>query len=418
MATVQKIYTSIFLTCFFVSIAAPIFPGATGGMMYHVLLISLLPAAMLPWVLKMKIQFLLSFLLSFFIILVMTCAALINEDGVNIASFSSSLKIFYFGIYILMGYAYVSCSNRSVESFYNTYFGLIIVCIIVGIIELTVPSISYLLYKRESMEILDDKLSSIFNTTYHLAFFLFFGYLYYLQAFISSLQNSKGKLLPYFIMLIVIISVILLTQSRMFVMMAVLISAFLFFILMLNRINKPNVLLALTVIVIVVCGIFIAFGDIFATKFYYIVYGVDFLLSGKLDFSGDGIGSFNTRINQIIFSIEQIHDNPFVGVGSGKDLYLESLYAYLLYKYAVPGLVFYFVALYFLIKKINSILRMRISFKEEIFFKASYWFFLLSPFYFLSGPLFEVPKLSLFFFVLIGMVYGYDKSEKSNGKND
>ncbi|QMI05660.1 O-antigen ligase family protein [Citrobacter sp. RHB25-C09] len=418
MVTVQKIYSSIFLTCFFISIAAPIFPGATGGMMYHVLLISLLPAVMLPWVLKMKMQFLLSFLLSIFIVLVMTCAALANEDGVNIASFSSSLKIFYFGIYVLMGYAYVTCSNRSVELFYNTYFWLIMVCIIVGLIELTVPSISYLLYKRESMEILDDKLSSIFNTTYHLAFFLFFGYLYYLQAFVSSLQNSKGKLLPCFIMLMAIISVILLTQSRMFVMMAALIAVFLFCVLMLKRINKPNVLLSLTVVVIVVCGTVIAFWDSFSAKFYYIVYGIDFLLSGQLDFSGDGIGSFNTRINQIIFSIDQIHNNPFVGVGSGKDIYLESLYAYLLYKYAVPGLVFYFVALYFLVKKINSILRMRISLKEDVFFKASYWFFLLSPLYFLSGPLFEVPKLSLFFFVLIGMVYGYDKLEKSNGKND
>ncbi len=412
MVTIQKIYTAIFLACFFISIAVPIFPGATGGMMYHVLLISLLPALILPFVLKIEMQFLLSFFLSFFVIFLMTCAALINEDGVDIASMASALKIFYFCIYILMGYAYAVCANRSVESFYNTYFWLVIVCIIAGIIELTVPSISYLLYKRESMMILDDKLSSIFNTTYHLAFFLFFGYLYFLQSFISSLQNSSGKMLSSFIMLLVIFSVILLTQSRMFVMMAALISAFLFSILMLKRINKPNILLSLSVIVLIICGAVIAFWDTFSTKFYYIVYGIDFLLSGQLDFSGDGAGSFNTRINQIIFSIDQIHDNPFVGVGSGKDIYLESLYAYLLYKYAVPGLMFYFVTLYFLLKRISGILRKRISVKEEVFFKASYWFFLLSPLYFLSGPLFEVPKLSLFFFVLIGFIYGYNKLEK------
>ncbi|POT59583.1 hypothetical protein C3432_02345 [Citrobacter amalonaticus] len=413
MATVQKIYSSLFLACFFVSIAAPIFPGTTGGMMYHVLFISLIPAVMLPWVLKMKIQFLLSFMLSFFIVLMMTSIALANEDNVNFSSFTSSLKVLYFGVYILMGYVYVRCSNRSVESFYKTYFWLVIVSIIVGIIELTVPSISYLLYKRESMEILDDKLSSIFNTTYHLAFFLFFGYLYYLQKFISSLQNpSDTKLFSVFLMMLAIFSMILLTQSRMFVMMSALISIFLVSILMLKRINKPNILLSLAIVAIIVCGAIFSFWDTFATKFYYIIYGVDFLLSGQLDFSGDGIGSFNTRINQILFSIAQIHDNPFVGVGSGKDIYLESLYAYLLYKYAVPGLVFYFVALYFLVKKVNVILHWDISFKEKIFFKACYWFFILSPFYFLSGPLFEVPKLSLFFFVLIGIVYGYDKVEK------
>lgn len=413
MVTIQKLYSLIFLTCFFVSIAAPIFPGVTGGMMYHVLLISLIPASLLPWVLKMKMQFLLSFIFSFFIVVVMTCAALANEDNINMASVSSALKVLYFGVYILMGYAYVACSNRSIEYFFKVYFWLVIFSLIVGVIELTAPSISYLLYKRESMEILDDKLSSIFNTTYHLAFFLFFGYLYYLQKFVSTLQNrSNTKLLPVFVMLLVIISVILLTQSRMFVMMAVLISVFLVCILMLKRINRPNILLSLAIVVIIVCGAIFSFWDTFATKFYYIVYGVDFLLSGQLDFSGDGIGSFNTRINQILFSIAQIHDNPFIGVGSGKDIYLESLYAYLLYKYAVPGLVFYFAVLYFLIKRINSILCLRTSFTEETFFKACYWFFILSPFYFLSGPLFEVPKLSLFFFVLIGMVYGYDKVEK------
>lgn len=413
MVTVQKLYSRIFLICFFISIAAPIFPGATSGMMYHVLLISLIPSVMLPWVLKMKMNFVLGFMLSFFVIFVMTCAALYNEENVNISSALSSLKILYFGIYILMGYAYVLCSSLNVELFSRTYFWLVIVAFIVGIIELTMPSVSYLLYKRESMEILDDKLSSIFNTTYHLAFFLFFGYLCYLQYFIRSLQNpANASALSAFIMLLIIMSFILLTQSRMFVMMAVLISVFLISILLLKKINKPNILLSVTIMFIAILGAIFTFWDVLAEKFYYIVYGVDFLLSGQLDFSGDGIGSFNTRINQILFSIAQIHNNPFIGVGSGKDIYLESLYAYLLYKYAVPGVVFYFVILYFLVKKINIILKGNNSFKEQVFFNACYWFFILSPFYFLSGPLFEVPKLSLFFFVLIGIVYGYDKVEK------
>lgn len=409
----QKLYLLFFLVCFFISIAAPIFPGATGGMMYHVLFISLIPSVMLPWVLKMKMNFVLGFMLSFFVIFVMTYASLYNEGNINISSALSSLKILYFGIYILMGYAYVSCSTLSVELFGRTYFGLVIVAVIVSIIELTMPSVSYLLYKRESMEILDDKLSSIFNTTYHLAFFLFFGYLCYLQNFIRSLQNpANSSALLAFMMLLIIMSLILLTQSRMFVMMAVLISVFLISILLLKRVNKPNILISVTILFIAILGVIFTFWDALAEKFYYIVYGVDFLLSGQLDFSGDGIGSFNTRINQILFSIAQIHDNPFVGVGSGKDIYLESLYAYLLYKYAVPGVIFYFVILCFLVKKINFILKGNNSFREQVFFNACYWFFILSPFYFLSGPLFEVPKLSLFFFVLIGIVYGYEKVDK------
>ena len=95
MVTMQKLYLLFFLVCFFISIAAPIFPGATGGMMYHVLFISLIPSVMLPWVLKMKMNFVLGFMLSFFVIFVMTYASLYNEGNINISSALSSLKMVY-----------------------------------------------------------------------------------------------------------------------------------------------------------------------------------------------------------------------------------------------------------------------------------------------------------------------------------
>lgn len=345
----------------------------------------------------------------------MTSAAIIHEDKVDLASVASSFKVIYFVFYILLGYAFASCSMSSPNSFMKVYNWLLVFALVFGVIELIFPSISYYLYKRENLEILEDKVSSIFNTTYHFAFFLFFGFLYYLNLLFLRLRTSSRKSLAIpLINLCVIFSFILLSQSRMFVITAIFITFLLFINAMCKASNKLNFLIPVTVAVILVSLAIVYFWDEFSERFYYIVYGVDFLLSGKLDFSGDGVGSFNTRINQILFSIDQISNNPFIGVGSGKDLYLESLYSYLLYKYAVPGLIFYFAMIYFICKQAKILIDSNVTQDIRLFFQTCYWFFLLSPLYFLSGPLFEVPKLSLFFFAIIGMLYGYEKNGKMN----
>lgn len=415
MFSIKKLYSFIFLVCFFVSIAVPIFPKITDGMMYHVLIISLLPLLLLPWVLKIRYSFGIHFLFTIFIVILMTSAAIIHEDKVDLASIASSFKVIYFVFYILLGYAFASCSMSSPNSFMKVYNWLLVFALVFGVIELIFPSISYYLYKRENLEILEDKVSSIFNTTYHFAFFLFFGFLYYLNLLFLRLRTSSRKSLAIpLINLCVIFSFILLSQSRMFVITAIFITFFLFLNAMCKANNKLNFLIPATFAVILVSLAIVYFWDEFSERFYYIVYGVDFLLSGKLDFSGDGVGSFNTRINQILFSIDQISNNPFIGVGSGKDLYLESLYSYLLYKYAVPGLFFYFAMIYFICKQAKILVDSNVTQDIRLFFQTCYWFFLLSPLYFLSGPLFEVPKLSLFFFAIIGMLYGYEKNGKMN----
>lgn len=415
----KQIYNRLFIITFFISIVTPIFPTYTSGMMYHVLFISLLPVIFLPFVFKVRYEFLLPFLFCMLCFSVFSVLAMINEGDISISSIMSSFKIYYFCLYIVMGYVFAYTDANPLQMFKKAYLTLVSCALIVGCIEIVFPSLSYFLYKRESMEILSDKMSSIFNTTYHFAFFIFFAFIYYLVSFTFTFTKpfEKTKVKYPLVKLLVIFTFILFTQSRMFVMVSIIISVILLLPVLLKNINNIKVILC-TIVAAIIFAIFCwYFGEQLSERFYYVIYGIDYLFSGNLDFSGSGSGSFNTRINQIIYSIQQLSDNPLIGAGSGKDIYLESLYAYLIYKYALPGLCMFFICLIFLLRKIKVIIKMRPHHEDIFFLKTCYWFFLLSPFYFLSGPLFDVPKLSAFYFVLIGLVYGfYYKTDVMNEK--
>ncbi|KHS85367.1 hypothetical protein PZA22_11085 [Pectobacterium polaris] len=402
-------YQKIFLFSFFLGIAVPIFPTYTGGMMYHALLISLMPLFFIGFVFKTTKEFFCCFFLIFFLFLIASIFSLLNEVDLSLLSLISSFKILYFLFYFMMGYSFSTIANNAIEGFTKVYFLLVIISMIFGVVELINPSISYFLYKRDSIEILDDKLSSIFNTTYHLSFFLFFGFLYFLISYVEKIKgnNFRDKKTSFpLLSCIIIFLFILLTQSRIFV----LVSLFMFFLMLsvvfIKKITNIKIFSLIIIITVSFLWILNIYLEEISEKFYYVINGIEFLISGSLDFSGNGIGSFNTRINQIIFSINEIKNNPFIGAGSGKDLYLESLYSYLLYKYAVPGLLLYFICGFFILKIINKNIELSQSELDLVFFKTCYWFFLLSPIYFLSGPLFDVPKLSQFFFCLIGVIYG------------
>ncbi|WP_224717634.1 hypothetical protein [Pectobacterium versatile] len=402
-------YQKLFLFSFFFGIAIPIFPTYTDGMMYHALLISLVPFTFIGFVFKITKKFCFSVVFIFSLFSILSIFSLLNEEQLSLASLISSLKIIYFLFYFMMGYSFSIISNNAIEKFIKVYFLLVIVSIAFGVVELINPSISYFLYKRESIEILDDKLSSIFNTTYHLSFFLFFGFLYFLINYIEKLKGNgfydKTVSFP-LLKCIIILSFILLTQSRIFVLISLSMLIFMLSIVFIKKITNVKVFLFIIALFISSIWALNIYFENISEKFYYVINGVEFLISGSLDFSGNGIGSFNTRINQIIFSINEIKGNPFIGAGSGKDLYLESLYSYLLYKYAIPGLLLYFTCGFFILNTVNKNINLSQSELDFVFFKTCYWFFLLSPIYFLSGPLFDVPKLSQFFFCLIGIIYG------------
>lgn len=314
-----------------------------------------------------------------------------------------------------MAYVYTTIEENASIKFINIYFYTLYFSFAASIVEIIYPSISYYLYKRDDIDILDDKLSAIFNTTYHFAFYLLFGFIYSLICFFERIKREGSNLRKYrlsLVMALIIFFFILLTQSRMFVMTAAGFLVAVFILISIKFFLKPKVLIFILLFFSTISIISINYYDFLSTRFYYVINGLTFLFSDGVQFSGGGTGSFNTRINQILFSLNEISQHPMIGAGTGKGLYLESLYSYLIYKYAFPGLFLYFICLLLLLICAYKNIRCAENIDEYCFSKACFYFLFLSPFYFLSGPLFDVPKLSLFYFSIVGIILGQFSKNK------
>lgn len=409
----EEVFWAIFAMSFTLNCILPIFPTYTNGIVYHVLVVSLLPVFFLPFFFKANINDLILIVMFFSIFLLATIIPIANNLH-NISEFISGFKIVYFLLYVIVGYVFGYAIKSPIKRFEKLYFSILIVSVLVSIVELSIPSVSYFLYKRAELDILSDKLTSLFNTTYHYAFFLFWGGCFYLSKLFYSV-DERLELKLYIINVAIslaILGFILMTQSRNFILISLFLVFIKTFTLVVKRVHDIKMTISVVIVVLMFLLLVYFFFTEIESRFSYVVHGINYLFSGGVDFSGGGSGSFNTRINQIIFAWDSISSNPFFGAGVGKDLYLESIYAYLLYKYGLIGLVTFFIVIIILsyLSKKNEIMVKYLN--DKIFFNSCFWFFSLSPFYFLSGPLFEVPKLSMFFYCLIGLLLGYSRSYK------
>lgn len=409
MLSTAELFGRVFLVSFFLNFILPIFPSYTNGMMYHVLLVSLFPVFFLVFCFKMKeTDFILSiFFLLFF--LIATVIPIFKSNG-NLIDAFSGLKIIYFWLYFAMGYVYgytINLSNRKIK---KLYFTVLVISLLISVIELYIPQVSYFLYKRESFDLLSDKLTSLFNTTYHYGFFLFFGFCLYVSKLFSLLDckfdtGFRDFTVNGFIVLVIFV-LIFLTQSRIFILVALMLLFLKISFVLLQRFFDLRVVLSVTILVVLISSAFFNFFSEIEERFSYVVNGISYLFSGGVDFSGGGTGSFNTRVNQILFAWDAISSNIFFGAGVGKDLYLETVYAYLIYKYGLIGLFLFFIMTFIFISFSKLSELSTDEFDDKYFYNGLFWFFSLSPVYFLSGPLFEVPKLSMYFFCLAGVAIG------------
>lgn len=92
----KGLYCNLFLLCFFISITIPIFPRYTHGMMYHVLLTSMIPMLILPLILKIEKNILVMLYFIFMLYAILTSLSLVYEDDVDILSVVAGFKIIYF----------------------------------------------------------------------------------------------------------------------------------------------------------------------------------------------------------------------------------------------------------------------------------------------------------------------------------
>ena len=384
----------------------PILPSFTGGNAYHVLFISLTPFALYLLAAKPINSFHLKSFVYLIAFLLLTALTYFNHDENDFSSIISSLKIIYFYSYVIIGYHCARVGSRSTDALIACIKFVFVFSIITSCVEYLFPSISHFLYKRSDFEILEDKLTSIFNTTYHYAFFLFVVFSIYISYFIDytskSNNSSRSSILIIGMLLAVSFVLIALTQSRIFFLTGILvILGALIYPMFTSRTNY----LVVALITLIAMSTYFAI-TLLGEHLGYLLYGIELLLSGGLDFSGAGAGSFNTRINQIIFAYDAISSNIYLGAGVGKDLYLETLYAYALYKYGFTGLgLILLLALYLSFVSLNLV-AISTTRSDRVIARSMFILFLTFPFYTLGGPIFEVPKLSFLFFFLIGFLFG------------
>lgn len=399
------LFQKVYLIVFFLVICVPIFPKITGGMLYHVLVLSLIPLFFLLFVKRIYFNSGMLFATGWVAIhLLMSIWAIFLSNDFSYSGVVSIFKYAYFYLYIFFSFVAISQGDYILKPLLKIYLFSFLYSVFIFLTDMLFPELNALLYKREEMDILVGKATGLFNTTYHYAFFLLPILIYATL----SLKNSTSLLhrMSFVGLALASYLMILASQSRMFFIVA---SLYLLIIVIFNsyRVMKSY----LTLVILGVFGlvsfyIMSVYGDDILDILGYVYYGIMYIFSGGLDFSGGGAGSFNTRINQILFSLEAISQNPLFGAGTGKDIYLETVYANVIYKFGIPGLfAFSIMTLSMLVLSYKISRKSKTTLKVNVF-KTIFWMFFLSPLYMLSGPVYEVQKLSFIYFGFIGLILG------------
>ena len=143
---------------------------------------------------------------------------------------------------------------------------------------------------------------------------------------------------------------------------------------------------------------------------------VQFIESGSI---GD---SATVRLDQFIFAFDKSGKSfltPLIGNGPSKNEmeHVESAYTYIYYRYGIIGFILYiFVYIYILISLYKLIFRRSNQFvKDQPTITALFLWFLTMPVSAIGGMYIEQPKVSFFYYLMIG--YTLSMRCKINLKN-
>lgn len=249
--------------------------------------------------------------------------------------------------------------------------------------------ISYLLYKRESVIILNNKAIAPFFTTYNFASFMVLPLsFFFVCAF--NLNRISHKLLS-ILSFLAIFFVILLSQSR-----SSLLTIFVALIMILLLIIRPKQIFSLLVLFTLVVAVFIYNLDQLSELMPYLFEGVEQIQQGNSN-------SVSYRQSQIDFVIDNT-TSPF-GFGVSKSLYMfESLYSLYPARY---GLLFtlifttacFFVSYLFFVHSKRPNLD---KYNKCLLLALSVWF-VTYPVSGLSSAHHDTTKFSFFFYGFVGL---------------
>ena len=270
---------------------------------------------------------------------------------------------------------------------------LIIYCILEFLFPDPVRNFSYLIYKRESVPILNNKAIGSFEQTYQFAFILLLPISYVYIRFLKQPSLLRFLIFAGFFF------VLLLTQSRsMYFTFAVCLLVCLLLPFLYSSVQSTlRILLLIIAVASLATIIFISYEKELRDTFAYAFSGIESMASGSNN-------SVNTRAAQLDWALENNHFT-IIGAGIGKEeMMLESFYSLYYYRYGILGIgLFLFLSLY------TSLLSYRIAKNENdnnaLLYYTLFVFYLITPMAIMSSCHQDTPKISLIFYGLIGLVH-------------
>lgn len=283
--------------------------------------------------------------------------------------------------------------TQTLKMIYWTFLLISIYCIIEFIFPDPIREVSYFLWKRRDVAILNNKAIGPFFQTYNAAYALL------IPLFWSLIQVLKKPNYKNIIFFVLIFLTLLLTQSRSMYICATL-GLCLSIVITTNLKSSKSIIKMIIIIgMIITIGIslFVIYQDDLRQILAYAFTGLESMLEGNSN-------SLNTRESQISWAIDNNHIALF-GFGIGKsDILLESLYALYYYRYGVIGIIS-FILLSFYSGLVSWKVSKSTKGELKFFYEALSVFFIVNPIALSSSCHQDAPKTSLIFYGLMGMVF-------------
>jgi hypothetical protein len=128
------------------------------------------------------------------------------------------------------------------------------------------------------------------------------------------------------------------------------------------------------------------------------------LISHGLEFS-----NVSVRLDQFFTAVDDSLDNYLLGVGLGRNVYLESYLAAYTHRYGLVGFLIYNVFYVFLAVYSYSMYRKTSSIDKRVVYLFGMLWALNLPLLMLSNPMFEMGKNAIFSIFILSVLFGTEK---------
>ncbi|WKD22017.1 hypothetical protein NDQ71_09975 [Pseudoalteromonas sp. KG3] len=387
----------------------PLFPSEARASSYNVnfaILILLLPFS--AGLLKLgfiKLANIYLFFLPMQIALILTAFFTIEQVDVTMSYIISMLRPTYL---FLVFSIFLGCMLpiKSIDDFdiifkkLNSFLTVIIVsglCLALLEVFWGITAFQALLYKRTTIASLDDYITTFFSTSYHSGFFFFSLLVLTIPAF-----HYKSNVIKFFIWAGVVIVAVLSQSKPIILSVLILVTYFCFF-----KKAKLKFVIFFSVVLLTLGYSLIKQLALVISNFFYndsiAARGIIRLLD-----ESEESGSLSVRVDQIIESISAVSHNYYLfGAGAGRDLYLESWPAEVIYRYGFIIFPFIFFLYIYTLYKLGEV---SVTFEKQSHYRLSslaktlFFWILLLPLTQFSGLMIEEGKLTVISMFLIAMI--------------